>query len=327
MIVIGNDMFVGGGGFDEMIGEGGDDIFVGSDAQDKMDGMSGFDWVTYKNDRFGVTADLDLAGTGAADGETPDHIAWRVSRRRLAHLDPGPVRRGRGPVGLGIQRHPARRQRRCGHHSQSRRRHGRRAHQCRPDRWLAGRCLAPRRDGFATGNIILGGDGSDIIEGRGGDDLIDGDTWLNVRISVRADMRTAPAPRSPASTAWSRMIPLMLDGTYNPGQLQSVREILPTAPTASTPPCSRATPADYIDHERQRHDGIVHGPRDDSVVDRDGTDTLRNIERLQFDDQSVALSGVNNDPVGRLTILDAARASPDNTPDRSGSCCAHPSPA
>ena len=40
--VIGNDIFVGGGGFDEMIGEGGDDIFVGSDAQDKMDGMSGY---------------------------------------------------------------------------------------------------------------------------------------------------------------------------------------------------------------------------------------------------------------------------------------------
>ena len=48
--VPGNDIFVGGGGFDEMIGEGGDDIFVGSDAQDKMDGMSGFDWITYKND-------------------------------------------------------------------------------------------------------------------------------------------------------------------------------------------------------------------------------------------------------------------------------------
>ena len=59
--VPGNDIFVGGGGFDEMIGEGGDDIFVGSDAQDKMDGMSGFDWVTYKNDRIGVTVDLELA--------------------------------------------------------------------------------------------------------------------------------------------------------------------------------------------------------------------------------------------------------------------------
>ena len=44
------------------------------------------------------------------------------------------------------------------------------------------------RTGFATGNIILGGDGSDIIEGRGGDDLIDGDKWLNVRISVRANI-------------------------------------------------------------------------------------------------------------------------------------------
>ena len=41
--VPGNDIFVGGGGFDEFIGEGGDDIFVGSDAQDKMDGLSGFD--------------------------------------------------------------------------------------------------------------------------------------------------------------------------------------------------------------------------------------------------------------------------------------------
>jgi Ca2+-binding RTX toxin-like protein len=58
--VVGNDIFVGGGGFDEMIGEGGDDIFVGSDAQDKMDGMSGFDWVTYKNDLIGVTVDLEL---------------------------------------------------------------------------------------------------------------------------------------------------------------------------------------------------------------------------------------------------------------------------
>ena len=58
----GNDIFVGGGGFDEMIGEGGDDIFVGSDAQDKMDGMSGYDWVTYKADHYGVTVDLTLRG-------------------------------------------------------------------------------------------------------------------------------------------------------------------------------------------------------------------------------------------------------------------------
>src|SRR5690606_28528790 len=37
---------------------------------------------------------------------------------------------------------------------------------------------------FTGGNIILGGDGHDVIEGRGGDDFIHGDAWLNVRIRI-----------------------------------------------------------------------------------------------------------------------------------------------
>ena len=37
---------------------------------------------------------------------------------------------------------------------------------------------------FSAGDIILGGDGSDTIMGRGGDDIIDGDKWLNVQIGV-----------------------------------------------------------------------------------------------------------------------------------------------
>ena len=77
----------------------------------------------------------------------------------------------------------------------------------------------------ARGNIILGGDGSDIIEGRGGDDLIDGDTWLNVRISVRANADGTGAEIA-SFDSMAPMVPLMLDGTYNPGQLKIVREIL-----------------------------------------------------------------------------------------------------
>ena len=42
-------MFLGDGGFDEFIGEGGDDILVGSVGRGKMEGMSGFDWATYKD--------------------------------------------------------------------------------------------------------------------------------------------------------------------------------------------------------------------------------------------------------------------------------------
>ncbi len=41
-----------------MLGEGGDDIFVGSEGEDHFDGGSGFDWATYKFDRFGVTVDM-----------------------------------------------------------------------------------------------------------------------------------------------------------------------------------------------------------------------------------------------------------------------------
>ena len=56
--VNGHDVFLGDGGFDEFIGEGGDDIMVGSLGRGKMAGMSGFDWATYKDNTFGVDADL-----------------------------------------------------------------------------------------------------------------------------------------------------------------------------------------------------------------------------------------------------------------------------
>ena len=56
----GNDVFLGDGGFDEFIGEGGDDIMVGSAGRGKMVGMSGFDWATYKDNTFGVNADLSI---------------------------------------------------------------------------------------------------------------------------------------------------------------------------------------------------------------------------------------------------------------------------
>ena len=35
---------------------------------------------------------------------------------------------------------------------------------------------------FSTGDIMLGGDGSDTLEGRGGNDILDGDRWMDVWI-------------------------------------------------------------------------------------------------------------------------------------------------
>ena len=189
--IIGHDVFIAGGGFDEADGEGGDDIFVGSDGEDHFDGGCGFDWASYKNDRFGVTADLNRQ-------------RLRSSRRcrppNQGMLDR--VRRGRRPVGLGVRRRPARQRRRCGRASTRRRR---------------GTACSPRAIGLidglqellgsrgrdhvrARGNIILGGGGSDIIEGRGGDDLIDGDQLAqraHQRARGRRPRRRDPQRRQP----------------------------------------------------------------------------------------------------------------------------------
>ena len=211
--VPGNDIFVGGGGFDEMIGEGGDDIFVGSDAQDKMDGMSGFDWVTYKADQFGVTVDLDTRGAESSrrSPRRPPRFSiasprWKDCRvRRFSD-----VLRGDEADATVIADVSAPGQRAA------------------PTSALSAACRSFLGAGvdhrFGTGNIILGGDGSDLIEGRGGDDLIDGDKWLNVRISVRANA-DGTGPEIASYDSMVPMIPLMLNRTYNPGQLVAVREL------------------------------------------------------------------------------------------------------
>ena len=105
---------------------------------------------------------------------------------------------------------------------------------------------------YRDGNILMGGDGNDIIAGRGGYDLIDGDAWLNVRIKItmpdgavysaesmssdvtamgpnagrvfNTDAEGNPVFTSPAFGGVS-LNSLMLNGTLNPGWLSIVREV------------------------------------------------------------------------------------------------------
>src|SRR5262249_12827210 len=164
-----------------------------------------------------------------------------------------------------------------------------------------------------SGNIILGGSGSDIIEGRGGDDLIDGDRWLNVRVSVRANV-DGSGPEIASFDSLVDMVPFMLNGTYNPGQLTIVREILAGRADFDTANFSdvRANYAVVV-----ADDGVItvtHLTDPGGGLVSDGSDRLTNIERLQFADQAFTYFGVNNGPVGQLTILDATSNTPDNSP-------------
>ncbi|WP_223450304.1 MULTISPECIES: peroxidase family protein [unclassified Pseudomonas] len=312
---IGNDIFVGGGGFDEMIGEGGDDIFVGSDAQDKMDGMSGFDWVTYKNDQVGVTVDLSLAALAQPHGNAPNQntgVFNPVGASPASILDRfaeveglsgsnfGDVLKGDDVDAVTIINHGGAT--------------GGALTNVALIRGLA-QFLSDAglpTTGFATGNIILGGNGSDLIEGRGGDDLIDGDKWINVRIAVYApgDVNHT-GPEIASFDSMADMIPFMLDRTYNPGQLKAVREILPgtsTGGAAFDTAIFSGLQSEYTVTQDTR--GTANLADDvwtvtDTVAGRDGTDTLLHIERLQFaDTQRVLVPGLNAQPVGRPTVTD-----------------------
>ncbi len=303
--VPGNDIFVGGGGFDEMIGEGGDDIFVGSDAQDKMDGMSGFDWVTYKNDTIGVTVDLDLAALNEPPvAASPASILDRFAEvEGLSGSKYADYLRGSEADAAEIATFSAKTS----------------ALDAAGIARVAGlqavldHALGGPVTGFGTGNIILGGDGSDIILGRGGDDVIDGDASLNVRVSVRANA-DGTGPEIASFDSLAPLIPLMESGLYNPGQLVAVREIIPGTHISSGTGFDTAVftgvRADYSITIAENGTPLNFADDVVTVVDvadptRDGTDHLTHIERLQFADTAFELTtGVDAVPVGSPTIAD-----------------------
>ncbi|MGH8432574.1 MAG: peroxidase family protein, partial [Solimonas sp.] len=321
--ILGHDVFITGGGFDEVDGEGGDDIMVMSDGEDHFGGGGGFDWASYNNDLFGVTVDMNvndfieppvapsnqgildrfaqvegLSGSAFGDvlrGDDADAAEIDVvgaQNSALTRLDliTG-LRTFLGAAAAG------------------------------PDGILVDNPLTPIDESadnqFGSGNIILGGGGSDIIEGRGGDDIIDGDRWLNVRILVTNHVPAAGQPVITSVNSLTELVPYMLSGEIKPSQLSIVREILNAGPDFDTAMFSDvranysiegqslAVPAADVNGDgfiSVSH--IVNG-----VAGSDGTDKLSNIERLQFADRAVVLvPGLNAEPVGALTISDTTPA-------------------
>ena len=324
--IAGHDVFVGGGGFDEMLAEGGDDIMVGSEGEDHFDGGSGFDWGIYKNDQRGVVVDLlindfveplatpsnagimdrfafveGLSGSNQADvlrGDNQEFADLLLAGARGSILDAAGIARIAGLqqlLGTGVTT-------------------------------------------FGAGNILLGGDGSDIIEGRGGNDIIDGERWLNVRISVRANADGSGAEVNSFDSMAGRstlasdasgktLIQHMLDGTYNPGQLVIEREILTSAgPNDFDTAVYSGRRADYTiftaaDGTTTVTDTRVVGLNPVTGITTsatDGIDTLRGIERLQFADVAVVLplngTLANAGPVGQLAVTNTTSANPNAVP-------------
>ena len=300
----GHDVFLGDGGFDEFIGEGGDDIMVGSPGVGKLLGMSGFDWATYKDNTASVNADffrlafdetpvppqnaaLDVyeAVEGMSGSRFGDILSGSdEDATTLVPLSEGGAAGYLGSVldaeGIALI-------------------NGLQA------------VVGAGATSFGAGDIILGGDGSDLITGRGGDDIIDGDKWLNVRISVRANADGTGAEIE-SHNSMTTLASKMFSGQINPGQLQIVREILTTAD--ATPDIDtaayRGARANYALTVTAAGLLTVTDVGADPI---DGSDTLSNMERLQFTDATYALA---IGTAGNDTLTGTAMSGPDVGPGR-----------
>ena len=169
---------------------------------------------------------------------------------------------------------------------------------------------------WGEGDILLGGPGNDTITGRSGDEVIDGDKELRVAISVRtnpADPTTEIGSTDlmegkaltgdfgPGTTGMT-LQGAVFAGLVDPGNLVATRTIVNNVTAQGD--CTAAAP---VNCDR----AVFVGPRTNytitpnangtiTVVDTtsaapapgapakgDGTDTVRNIEKLVFSDQTV----------------------------------------
>jgi Ca2+-binding RTX toxin-like protein len=286
--VIGHDVFRGDGGFDEFIGEGGDDIWIGTLGRGKFDGMSGFDWATYKDYQFGANADLTRLHFDSLPLPPPnsalDEYSFVEGVSGSAFNDEilgdngtaadVAVRGARGSVltaeGIAL---------------------------------IAGLqdVLGAGVTSFSSGNILLGGDGSDRITGRGGNDIIDGDKWLNVKIGVYDGIGVDGGVGNLLFSVNSveDLVTNIFSGSINPGQLRIIREILEANGTGDVDTAMFSDiRANYtISYNVDGTITVNHS----GGTGLDGVDTLHNIENMQFLD---VLIGSNVAATGAAVIDD-----------------------
>jgi Ca2+-binding RTX toxin-like protein len=277
----GHDVFLGDGGFDEFIGEGGHDIMVGSAGRGKMVGMSGFDWATYKDNGAGVNADLSIPivfdeaptipGNAALDeyesmeglsGTAFDDIL-RGTNDDAAAMGPTPLGGSGGYRGSALDQAGI--------------------------ELIDGlqEVVGAGVTSFTGGDIILGGAGSDLIAGQGGDDIIDGDKYLNVRIGV-FENNDGTGAEIDSADSMTELAARMFSGALNPGQLKIVREILDTSDSGDVDTALFSDDLENYDIT-ENPDGTVTVAHARGTQ-ADGTDTLRNIEQLQFADQTIVIA-------------------------------------
>jgi Ca2+-binding RTX toxin-like protein len=282
----GHDVLIARGGDADFDSEGGDDIMVGTVIPThRLEGMLGFDWATYRGEVRPVDADMLITGAIAVNAPlnelrdrydlteglsgTNFNDLLRGDNRVEADLrDDGltGVTNGHVLTAAGIAR-------------------------------IAGiaAILPAGATEFAGGNIILGGLGADLLEGRGGNDILDGDRWLNVQLRA-PNVATADTSDFVFVNSLDALKTDVFAGRINPSQITIVRSIV-TPATVPAADCNVTPASAQVNCDTAAFSGplanyswVVNADGSVTVTDNvgtDGVDTLRNIERLQFTDVAV----------------------------------------
>jgi beta-lactam-binding protein with PASTA domain/Ca2+-binding RTX toxin-like protein len=288
----GDDVLGGGPGQDNHFGEGGNDVFLMSEGSNKFFGDYGFDFVTQRGWPFPADIELDLLALpgviinfndlrnlyrftdGASGWDLDDHIRGDnnvndptapIERQLLSGMELMPAYAGK-VAGL--------------------------------DQFMRdfGQTLP-----WMQGNILLGGLGNDTLEGKAGDDLIDGDLWFNVQLEATMNDGSVKLVNGPRELVDDIFVD---PPRLSPGHIRIVRTVV-TPGNVPAPDCGAPTPRNcdtaVFSGLRDEYSIVFNANRTITVshiggparplIDNNGTDTLRNIERLQFADGILTLAG------------------------------------
>ncbi|MBA2961432.1 MULTISPECIES: peroxidase family protein [Ramlibacter] len=297
--IIGHDVLNGNGNDTDYDGESGDDIMIQGPGIQRSNGMFGFDWASHKGDVGNANSDL---GIPIFNSQEPFTLRDRFdSVEGLSGWNGDDILVGAsalkgaaGGAGAGPGNPP-------------------------DESDLKSQNVA-LIDGFAEllgmtqqdvealafntsvidvtlgAEVIIGGAGSDTITGNLGNDYLDGDAWLNTRIRVTntATDANTQANELLSVDSMTELTSRMVSGEINPGQLHIVREILQSE-TAATDVDTAVYHGDFIDYTLTSNTNgtvtVAHTTVQAGVLD-DGIDQIRNFERAQFADRTVALVNV-----------------------------------
>lgn len=307
----GQDVVIGGLGNDDIEGEGGDDILIGAAVgTDRHLGNVGFDWLTYYGQTANVTSDWQFTRTFEPNNPLPSRFDQMEALSGGSGSDTlrGPIAEPDDIAASEIPLHKATQESLdlIDGLEELLRPAGAAYDYAAPFM----RDRAPV-DADGVSMIIIGGPGNDTIEGRGGNDYLDGDAMLRVQlVNTITGQRYDNAGQAQAA---------VFAGTLNPGDIDIVREIVmdPNAATSVDASVYGNPMATYT--ITQLPDGyweVAHTTVAE-LEESDGIDVIRGFERLQFSDGCAVLNAAGDaweacEPLAAVTI--STDSPVENTP-------------